>query len=50
MNITNINVYKAIDIPSIEKVPDNISDIEYNYNFNSINKYIIDNDLLKENV
>lgn len=50
MNITNINVYKAIDIPSIEKIPDNISDIEYNYNFNSINKYTIDNDFLKENV
>lgn len=50
MNITSVSVYKAIDIPSIEEIPNNISDIEYNYNFNSINKYIIDNNLLKENV
>ncbi len=50
MNITNINVYKAIDIPSIEKVPNNISDVEYNYNFNSVDKYAIDKDFLKENV
>lgn len=50
MNITSINVYKAIDIPSIEKIPDNVSDIEYNYNFNSIDKYTIDKDFLKENV
>ena len=50
MNITNINVYKAIDIPSIEKVPNNISDVEYNYNFSSIDKYTIDKDFLKENV
>ena len=50
MNVTNINVYKAIDIPSIENVPNNISDVEYNYNFNSVDKYAIDKDFLKENV
>ncbi len=50
MNVNSINIYQAIDLPSIEKIPNNISDIEYNYNFNSINKYTIKKDFLKENV
>lgn len=50
MNVTSIDFYKAEDLPSIAKIPNNISDVEYNYNFNSINKYIIKKDFLEENV
>lgn len=50
MNVTSIDVYKASDIPSIERIPNNITDIEYNYNFNLINKYAIEKDFFKENV
>lgn len=50
MNVTSINVYKASDIPSIERIPNNITDIEYNYDFNSINKYSIEKDFFKENI
>lgn len=50
MNITSINIYKAKDLPSIENIPNSISDIEYNYNFNFINKYIIEKNFFEENV